>query len=181
MKPYTFLLLPLIAVVLCTGCSDPLAGPALDAEPKAHTSPARGASKGAAEPLADLSVRLTVDTTPLFPPDTLVGLTIELHNAGPDVVPGVLVAFQAGADCVADDGDSDSGFDIIVWDFVGVQPGTRLTLDVACRVSGPGPVVSIAEVLASGARDPDSLPGNGDPDEDDYDSLTLDIGSGPPN
>ena len=39
-------------------------------------------------------------------------------------------------------------------------------------------MVATAEVLASDAHDPDSLPGDGDPDQDDYASVTLVVGSG---
>ena len=80
-----------IAVVLLTGCSDQLAGPALDTETLSKEEIT--ASKGASGDLADLSLSMTVDQATPFPPDTLVGLTIELHNAGPDEATGVRVAF----------------------------------------------------------------------------------------
>ncbi len=38
-------------------------------------------------------------------------------------------------------------------------------------------LTNVAEISASNAQDPDSTPGNGDPNEDDYDSVVLNIGS----
>jgi len=38
-------------------------------------------------------------------------------------------------------------------------------------------LVNVAEITASNAQDPDSTPGNGDPNEDDYSSVAIHIGS----
>ncbi len=54
-----------------------------------------------------------------------------------------------------------------------MPPGGSLTIEVACAVRGLDPFVSAAEVMASAATDPDSIPGNGNPDEDDFASLTV--------
>ncbi len=173
----TILILFTLSVCILIGCSDPLAGPQLDTEVlpgQEHVAAKTGASR-----LADLSVRLLVeDVPPLFGDSLLV--SVQLHNDGPDVATGVQVAFRSGPGCAADttssggsSGGDNNGIDIILWDVVGVQPGEQLTLDLACLLDGLDPMVVTTEVMKSDARDPDSVPGDGDPDQDDYHSVTI--------
>ena len=51
--------------------------------------------------------------------------------------------------------------------------GDTVTLSIDARVTTSGTKTNVAEVSTSGASDPDSTPGNGDPGEDDRATASL--------
>lgn len=63
--------------------------------------------------------------------------------------------------------------DDILWDIVdSVLPVGRVTLGAICAAN-PNGDVGIVEIMRSGAHDPDSVPGDSDPDQDDIAVVVL--------
>lgn len=134
------------------------------------------ASASVSSPIADLSVSKRAGGPR---PNTLgeIAYTVGVHNAGPDPATGVQVGEQlpAGATLIsATPGKGTYGGG--VWNVGDLAVGETALLEVVIRISGPGPYVNTAEVIASDLPDPDSTPGNGDPSEDDQYSVSLPSG-----
>ncbi len=170
-------LLTLLAlVVLYTGCNDPLAGPDLATENKAIPS-RESASKSTAGRLADLSLSVATDNaTPTV--NSLVNLTIKVHNDGPDRTSGVKVFFHGYNDSLLHIARSSStnGVQIDslgVWIIAHVPRDSTEQLVLTGRVVGREPFINTFEIIASEVRDPDSVPGDGDPRQDDQASQWL--------
>ena len=167
MKSFSLLL---VFVLLFAGYSDPLSDLGVDYDAKAIGG--QESLSAAIVRVADLSLAIQADTTTPSSGDSLF-FTVELHNEGPDAAMGVEVVFQAEMPCVAASSGGTGGYGILMLDVSGPPPGASEVLEVACFVSGPDPFTSKVEVMTSKALDPDSVPGNGNPNEDDYASVTI--------
>jgi len=127
-------------------------------------------------PLADLSVsKRAVEPRPSATGE--VGYVIGVHNAGPDIATGVRVGenLPPGATLISatpGQGTYAAG----VWEVGTLGVGQSATLGVVIRVSGSPPYVNTVEVIASDLPDPDSTPNNGNPNEDDFASVSLPSG-----
>ena len=62
-----------------------------------------------------------------------------------------------------------------VWDVGTMNSGDSVALVLRVRLVGLGSVTNIAQTSASDQWDPDSVPGNNVPGEDDQDAVTIDI------
>jgi uncharacterized repeat protein (TIGR01451 family) len=124
--------------------------------------------------VADLSLTKTVNNAAPAVGQN-VTFTLTLHNSGPDDATNVTVhdALPAGLAFVSSAGpgsyDSASG----TWTIGTVTSGSSVQLTIVCTVSQAGPITNLAEVMTADQFDPDSTPGNGNPNEDDESSATV--------
>jgi large repetitive protein len=126
-------------------------------------------------PVADLSLTKLVDD-PAPNVGDVVTFTVTATNAGPDTAPGVAVndPLPAGLDFVSSSASRGTYSDSTgTWTIGAMAPGDTVTLSIDARVTTSGTKTNAAEVSASGASDPDSTPGNGDPGEDDRATASL--------
>jgi uncharacterized repeat protein (TIGR01451 family)/fimbrial isopeptide formation D2 family protein len=126
-------------------------------------------------PAADLALTKTVDAAT---PDegTNVTFTVTVTNYGPNATSGVHVQdlLPAGLTFVSDtttlgNYDSASGD----WTIGDMAVGDVQTMKVTATVAVEGPITNTAEVSASSLPDPNSVPGNGAPGENDQASAGL--------
>ncbi len=121
--------------------------------------------------VADLSVTATVDQ-PAPPVGAEVTFTVSLANAGPDILRGAVLLAPLPS------GYTYTGVEVIgggtyfvqsgLWTVRRVRPGTDQGLRLTATTDPAGDYTFRVEVITSTAGDPDSVPGNGDPTEDDY-------------
>ena len=122
---------------------------------------------------ADLSLTKTVDiATPDI--DTNVVFTITVSNAGPATATGVLVTDQLPSGFTYSDSSSSAYNPVTgVWSVGTLAIGANRSIDITATVKEAGNFTNIAEVTAANQSDPDSKPGNGVPNEDDFASATA--------
>ena len=125
--------------------------------------------------VADLRLSKTVDN-PTPDLGSNITFTLTLTNDGPDTATGVAVLDQlpAGLTFVSDN-PSQGTYDNItgLWTVGSVPNQEVATLNIVATVTTTNPVVNTAQVSASDQPDPDSTPGNNNPDEDDQASVTV--------
>ena len=124
---------------------------------------------------ADLSVTKIVDnTTPIVGEN--IEFSIEVLNDGPSDATGVSVIDQltAGYTYISHDAsvgtyDSATG----IWIVGNVGNGLYELLTITAKVNASGDYTNIAEVYSVDQGDPNSIPDNGDPSENDQDEVTT--------
>lgn len=127
-------------------------------------------------PSADLSVSKR-SSEPRPNANGEVTYTVGVHNAGPDPASGVRVGEQLPPGSTLLSATPGKGtYAAGNWDVGDLAVGETALLTLTIRVSGPPPYVNVAEVTASNLPDPDSVPNNGDPTEDDYARVQLPSG-----
>jgi uncharacterized repeat protein (TIGR01451 family) len=101
---------------------------------------------------------------------TEVVFTLRVSNRGPSDAPGVVVTdrLPSGYTYLADDGGGRYDGRTGTWRVGTLRADTTSTLRVTVGVNPEGNYLTSAEVTAAGQRDPDSTPGNGERNEDDY-------------
>jgi uncharacterized repeat protein (TIGR01451 family) len=122
--------------------------------------------------IADLSLTKEVDViNPAV--GTNIVFSVTVHNAGPDSATGVEVTdlLPNGYDYVSDDSMGDYNSGTGVWTVGTLANGASQTLDITVTVLGGNDNLNSAEVTASDAFDPDSIPADDIPDEDDQDGI----------
>ena len=131
-------------------------------------------------PSADVSLTKAKTSSPQFVGDDAT-FELTVTNDGPDVAASVRVTdlLPTGLAHVSH-AASKGSYDPLTgaWTVGAIQVGTSETLTITARVTASGSITNTAEVAASGAPDPDSTPGNGDPNEDDQASATVDTTGG---
>lgn len=124
---------------------------------------------------ADLDLQKSVSNATPNVGDT-VTFTLQVANSGPDPARDVMVRDQlpAGLTFVSVS-PSSSNFDTTsgVWTIPLILAGDSVSLNIQATVDSVGQKANIAEIIASDQFDPDSVVGNGDPDEDDQDVVVL--------
>ena len=124
---------------------------------------------------ADLELSQTVDN-PIPSLGEEINITLNLFNQGPGVagqveirnsLPEGLAFVRANAGF----GSYDSATGI--WSAGNIANGAGTSLRITALVEDIGNFTNQAEVISTGQADPDSTPNNGDPDEDDFSSLTI--------
>ncbi len=123
-------------------------------------------------PQADLKLNKTVSPAGANPGDT-VTFTVTVTNDGPDTATGVEVTdrLPSGYTHVtsnASQGSYDPGTGR--WSGLTLASGASATLTITATVQASGDHTNVAEVTASDAADPDSIPGDGA--GDDYETAT---------
>jgi uncharacterized repeat protein (TIGR01451 family) len=124
---------------------------------------------------ADLSLTKTVDN-PAATIGQPVTFTVAISNQGPSPATNVAVTdrLPAGVTFVsATPSQGTYNSNTNVWTVGNLAVNGTATLQVTVTLNTRAPVVNIAEVTASDQVDPDSTPGNGNPDEDDQASAAL--------
>lgn len=124
------------------------------------------------DPLADLAVSITPSTA--SPGIGLtVDFTVELSHGGPSTATGVIVSIPLPAGYTHVDDDSGGLYNAATgqWSLATVS-GTE-TVVLTAEVNAAGPYDVTAEVMAVNEPDPDSVPGNGNPAEDDQATTTT--------
>jgi LPXTG-site transpeptidase (sortase) family protein len=125
--------------------------------------------------LADLSLTKVVNNlTPSFGTD--ITFTISVTNSGPDPATGVLVTDQlpsgyAYVSHLASQGTYNSGTGL--WNINNLAVNQTVSLQITATVLVTGSYVNTAEITAANEFDPDSTPGNNDPNEDDQASVSV--------
>jgi large repetitive protein len=127
--------------------------------------------------LADLSLtKVPSSTTPSR--GSTMTFTIVVSNAGPDAATGVEVAepLPVGLDFVgAAPGTGTYSQASRIWAIPSIPSGGTATLVLSARVTGLGDLTNTAQIAASNQLDPDSMPGNGSPAEDDQASAAIHV------
>jgi uncharacterized repeat protein (TIGR01451 family) len=124
---------------------------------------------------ADLSVSKR-SNTPRPAADNTIEYTIGVHNAGPDDATGVelIEAMPPGSTVLTSNVTQGTYTPATgVWTVGTVPVGGSAFLTVRVQLSGPGPHVNTAQITSSDLPDPDSTPGNGNPNEDDFARVTV--------
>ena len=133
------------------------------------------ASAGITPQRADLSLTKAVNT--LMPSlGTNVTFTITVTNGGPNAATGVVIRepLAAGLTFISatpSQGAYDPNTDL--WTVGAIPAGQSRTLQIVVRVDTVNPTTNTAQIVASDQFDPDSVPNNDDPTEDDQASVTL--------
>jgi uncharacterized repeat protein (TIGR01451 family) len=136
-------------------------------------------------PIADLELTKTVsDSTPNV--GDIVTFTVSVFNRGPDTAYGVRIedristGFSDVAHLSTSVGSASLDGSTIRWNSsVSIAPGATATLTFTARVNATtgtaGEYTNVAEVtgMANNIFDPDSIPGNSVPAEDDQDTATV--------
>jgi VWFA-related protein len=123
---------------------------------------------------ADLSLTKTVNiATPDV--DTDVVFTITVSNAGPSNATGVVVTdkIPTGYTYRSDDGGGTYNATTGAWSVGTVAVSGSQTLNITATVKNAGNYTNTAEVTAANEPDPNSTPGNGFPNENDFASVAA--------
>ena len=123
---------------------------------------------------ADLRLTMTVSPTTVRVGDT-VAFTLSVTNDGPTATAGVEITDRLpdGLAYASDTGAGRYDLGSGVWRAGHLALGATKTLEIAARVTGSGSITNIAEITRHHLPDPDSRLGNGNPDEDDLASATI--------
>ena len=123
---------------------------------------------------ADIEVEKTVDN-PIPSATDQVVYTVTVTNDGADTGTGLMVTDQlpSGLTYVSD--DSGGAYDPLtgIWDVGTLAAGASSNLLITAIVNVSGDFENTAELTAANEFDPDSTPGNNDPNEDDQASVTI--------
>jgi uncharacterized repeat protein (TIGR01451 family) len=132
-----------------------------------------------APPAADLRLTKSVDDdTPVLGGE--VTFTVTVVNAGPDPATGVVVTggLPAGLSYLRHVGAGSYDHVTGVWTVgslgIGASRSVHVTAQVDTTVESTDPIVASAEITSASPDDPDSTPGNGIPEEDDYATVAVD-------
>lgn len=124
---------------------------------------------------ADLSLTKALDITAPNVGDEIT-FTIALRNDGPNLAQGVAVRdlLPDGLEFVSSAASAGSySASSGLWSVGSLASGADATLQLTALVTEPGAKTNVAEVSASSLFDPDSIPDNRAPGEDDRASITL--------
>lgn len=126
-------------------------------------------------PVADLSLVKSVnDPTPTIGNEVI--FTVTINNSGPSDATNVTVTDQlpSGYTYVGFDSNRGAYNNVTgVWNIVSLASGASATLNITATVNATGEYVNSAQVTTSNQSDPDSTPGNDEPNEDDQDEVTT--------
>jgi uncharacterized repeat protein (TIGR01451 family) len=119
-------------------------------------------------PSADLLLTKMVDDE--FPDvSDDVTFTLTLNNDGPSEATGIVVTdlLQSGYTYISDDSGGSYNAANGEWTVGTLASGTSVVLNITVGINTSGSYDNVAEVTAVNELDPDSVPGNNDPNEDD--------------
>lgn len=123
---------------------------------------------------ADLSlVKSVSNSTPVV--NSQITFSITVNNSGPSTATGVAVTDQlpSGYTYVSDDSAGAYNATTGVWTIGTLNVGASTSLTLTVTVNGSGDYTNIAQVSTSDQVDPDSVPNNNVPTEDDQDDATV--------
>jgi large repetitive protein len=125
--------------------------------------------------IADLSLTKTVNTTRPNVGDRIT-YSLALRNSGPDAATNVVVSDQLPAGLKFNSATPSQGaYNVTtgLWRVGTLASGATATLQVVATVNTLGEKVNVVEVSSVDQFDPNSTPGNANPQEDDYASVTV--------
>jgi uncharacterized repeat protein (TIGR01451 family)/gliding motility-associated-like protein len=124
--------------------------------------------------VSDLSLTKTVDNSTPNVGGTVV-FTITVNNDGPSDATGVEVTdlLPNGYTYASDDAAGAYVSANGLWTVGSISNGNSAVLNITATVNVSGDYNNIAEITAADNADSDSTPGNGDPAEDDMDSIGI--------
>lgn len=125
--------------------------------------------------LADLSLKKIVDD-PLPEPGQVITYSIVISNSGPSNAVDVLVLDQLPAGIVYSESVATRGSYSIttgLWEIELITVTEWLTLDLISIVTDTGRITNTTEITAASPADPDSIPANSIPIEDDWDDVVI--------
>ena len=126
------------------------------------------------EQRADISVvKAASATTPAV--GSNVTFTVTASNAGPTNASGVAItdALPSGYTYISDTGAGDYVPATGVWTIGDLAAAANATLTITARVGPSGNYANTAQLTASNQADPDSIPNNNNPAEDDQSTSSL--------
>ncbi|TWU03904.1 SpaA isopeptide-forming pilin-related protein [Neorhodopirellula pilleata] len=126
-------------------------------------------------PRADLSLTKTVDN-PNPDQDEFVEFLVTLNNAGPDPASGIVVqeTIPPGlGDVTVTPLEGSYNAATNRWTVDTLPPNQSASLQVRGRITSSAILNNAAEIIAADQFDPDSVPGNGQPTEDDLASVAV--------
>jgi len=130
---------------------------------------------------ADADLELTTAVNNLNPEvgDQII-FTLTLTNNGPGVASGIQVLSPLPSELsfayistVQGQGIYYPSMSSVVWDVGNLNDNLSRSLTIVANVETAGSFTNVAEVVAVNEFDPDSTPGNNNPDEDDQDAITI--------
>jgi uncharacterized repeat protein (TIGR01451 family) len=130
--------------------------------------------------MADLELAASVTPATPVEADELVALTVTVSNRGPDPAQGVAVSVPVPAGWVMAALPPLPGqetYDPLAgrWSVGSLAAGGSRTMTLGIRAVTPGESSTAVEIVGSSLPDPDSVPGNGIPGEDDLQFVFLKI------
>lgn len=137
---------------------------------------ADSAAKSYRAPLADLSLKKTVDNTKPLPFSQVV-FTVKVTNSGPNPATGVEVTdlLPSGLSYESDDGQGAYNQASGIWTIGDIDSDSDTILHITATVTSGGFITNVAEITRSDVPDNDSTPNNNDFFEDDQDTITLSV------
>lgn len=116
-------------------------------------------------------------------PGDVVTFTLTVSNAGPGDATGVEVTDPvpdgfAGIANISHGGTLSGN--TVVWSGLSVMAGASLSMTFDATLLAGGSHQNVAEVTGANEHDPDSIPGNQDPTEDDLAFVDLPLQQGAP-
>lgn len=126
-------------------------------------------------PVIDLSLIKQIDS-PRPNLGQTIRYTINVTNDGPDDATGVVVADDLPTGLILVSSSATAGsYDVNSgrWNIGTIPLKTTVTLRIDARLNTTVPTTNFAEVLKADQFDVDSVPGNSDPNEDDYSAVTF--------
>ncbi len=124
--------------------------------------------------ISDLSLTKTVNNANPDVTDTII-FTLELSNDGPSDATGVAVTdvIPSGFNWISDTSGGDYNSGTGIWTVGTLGSGLTTSIDITVSINTVGSYINVAEVTAVNELDPDSVPGNGNPSEDDQDEVQV--------
>jgi len=126
-------------------------------------------------PVADLSLLITVDD-PTPDRNQTITFTITVNNSGPDDATGIVVTNRLPSNFNFSGSSASTGVytpSAGTWVIPALAAGQSATLSYSGRATNLAPITNTAEITRADQSDPDSTPGNADPDEDDIDTVVV--------
>ena len=129
-------------------------------------------------PKADLQLYKNLDygyyEGPLLVGDQII-YSLDVYNNGPDTATGITVSDLLPADLSYVSHGGSGSYDPLtgVWMPGNLPADNGAYLSITVKITQASSITNTAEIMASGAIDPDSTPGNHNPGEDDQSAATI--------
>ena len=126
-------------------------------------------------PVADLSITNVVDN-PTPDRNETVTFTVQITNSGPDNATGIVVTNRIASNFNFTGSTATAGIftpTAGTWVIPTLASGANATLTISGRARNFTPITSTAEITRADQSDPDSIPGNADPAEDDIATVVV--------
>ncbi|NND98781.1 MAG: DUF11 domain-containing protein [Pirellulaceae bacterium] len=127
---------------------------------------------------ADLALSITSDATNPKSGDR-VQIDLTISNEGPGVASGIQVLVPLPPQLQFVSAVEGQGtYDPVtgIWNVGNIRDNLSRTLSIVATVVGTGAITNTAEITAVSESDPDSTPNNGDTSEDDFSSVSMNLG-----